>query len=71
MSGADPRTRRKDGRTVEDLRPVSFVRDFTEFAPGSVLVSMGKTKKNGYKTALQVRYIDFGKLPEQQPAPPV
>ena len=29
---------------VEDLRPVSFVRDFTEFAPGSVLVSMGKTK---------------------------
>jgi ribonuclease PH len=40
----DPRTRRKDGRTVDDLRPVSFVRDFTEFAPGSVLVSMGKTK---------------------------
>jgi ribonuclease PH len=29
---------------VEDLRPVGFVRDFTEFAPGSVLVSMGKTK---------------------------
>jgi ribonuclease PH len=29
---------------VEDLRPVSFVRDFTEFAPGSVLISMGKTK---------------------------
>ncbi|MCI4370970.1 MAG: ribonuclease PH, partial [Thermoplasmata archaeon] len=26
------------------MRPVSFVRDFTEFAPGSVLVSMGKTK---------------------------
>jgi ribonuclease PH len=44
VSAADPRTRRKDGRTVEDLRPVSFVRDFTEFAPGSVLVSMGKTK---------------------------
>ena len=44
MSGADPRARRKDGRTVEDLRPVSFVRDFTEFAPGSVLVAMGKTK---------------------------
>jgi ribonuclease PH len=46
VSGAtsDPRAKRKDGRTVEDLRPVSFVRDFTEFAPGSVLVSMGKTK---------------------------
>jgi ribonuclease PH len=29
---------------VEDLRPVLFERDFTEFAPGSVLVSMGKTK---------------------------
>ncbi|MGH9016887.1 MAG: ribonuclease PH [Acidimicrobiales bacterium] len=35
---------RRDGRVVEDLRPVSFVRDFTEFAPGSVLVSMGRTK---------------------------
>ncbi len=45
MSAAgDPRARRNDGRAVEDLRPVSFVRDFTEFAPGSVLVSMGKTK---------------------------
>ncbi len=43
-AGADPRTRRKDGRAVEDLRPVRFERDFTEFAPGSVLVSMGKTK---------------------------
>jgi len=44
VSTADPRTRRKDGRGVEDLRPVGFVRDFTEFAPGSILVSMGKTK---------------------------
>ncbi len=43
-ASADPRAKRKDGRMVEDLRPVSFVRDFTEFAPGSVLVSMGKTK---------------------------
>jgi ribonuclease PH len=40
----DPRARRKDGRGVEDLRPVLFQRDFTEFAPGSVLISMGKTK---------------------------
>ena len=29
---------------MAELRPVSFVRDFTEFANGSVLVSMGKTK---------------------------
>jgi ribonuclease PH len=40
---ADPRTLRPDGREVGALRPVSFVRDFTEFAMGSVLVSMGKT----------------------------
>src|ERR1700729_263543 len=44
MPEIDPRARREDGRAVDDLRPVSFVRDFTEFAPGSVLVSMGKTK---------------------------
>ncbi len=35
---------RADGRGPEDLRPLSFVRDFTEFAPGSVLVSMGRTR---------------------------
>jgi ribonuclease PH len=35
---------RKDGRQPDDLRPVEFVRDYTEFAAGSVLVSMGKTK---------------------------
>ncbi|MGI9034164.1 MAG: ribonuclease PH [Acidimicrobiales bacterium] len=35
---------RADGRRPDDLRPVSFVRDFTEFAPGSVLVSMGRTR---------------------------
>jgi len=29
---------------VDELRPVLFERDFTEFASGSVLVSMGKTK---------------------------
>jgi ribonuclease PH len=40
----DPRARRADGRTVDELRPVAFVRDFTEFAAGSVLVSMGRTK---------------------------
>ena len=35
---------RADGREPEQLRPLTFVRDYTEFAPGSVLVSMGKTK---------------------------
>jgi len=40
----DPRARRDDGRTLDELRPVSFLRDFTEFAPGSVLVTMGRTK---------------------------
>jgi ribonuclease PH len=44
MSDVDPRTLRNDGRAVDDLRPVSFERDFTVFAPGSVLVSMGRTR---------------------------
>ena len=35
---------RQDGRKPDDLRPASFIRDYTEFAAGSVLVSMGKTK---------------------------
>lgn len=39
----DP-TRRRDGRALDELRPVSFERDFTELAPGSILVSMGRTK---------------------------
>ena len=37
-------TARRDGRMPDDLRPVSFVRDYTEFAAGSVLVSMGRTR---------------------------
>jgi ribonuclease PH len=40
----DPRTLRSDGRAVDELRPVVFERDFTVFAPGSVLVSMGRTR---------------------------
>ena len=43
-STVDPRTLRGDGRALDQLRPVSFERDFTVFAPGSVLVSMGRTK---------------------------
>ena len=35
---------RRDGRQPDDLRPLSFVRDYTEFAMGSVLVAAGKTK---------------------------
>ena len=37
-------TARRDGRTPDDLRTLSFTRDFTEFAHGSVLVEMGRTR---------------------------
>lgn len=35
---------RADGRTADQLRPLSFQRDFTEMAQGSVLVSFGRTR---------------------------
>ena len=35
---------RRDGRGPDDLRPVRFERDYTEFAAGSVLVTMGRTR---------------------------
>lgn len=35
---------RLDGRTPEQLRPISFHRGFTRYAEGSVLVSFGETK---------------------------
>jgi ribonuclease PH len=35
---------RRDGRQTDDLRAAAFVRDYTEFAAGSVLVSMGRTR---------------------------
>jgi ribonuclease PH len=35
---------RKDGREPDELRPVLFVRDFTEFATGAVLVDFGRTR---------------------------
>jgi ribonuclease PH len=35
---------RHDGRHANQLRPVEFIRDFTEFAAGSVLVSFGRTR---------------------------
>ncbi len=34
---------RVDGRSPEQLRPVEFVRDYTVFAAGSVLIRMGRT----------------------------
>jgi ribonuclease PH len=34
---------RADGREPDDLRPVEMVRDYTEFAAGSVLIRMGRT----------------------------
>ena len=35
---------RSDGRANDEARPLSFVRDFTEMAAGSVLVSFGRTR---------------------------
>ena len=35
---------RPDGRRDDELRPITFERDFTEFAAGSDLVSFGKTR---------------------------
>jgi len=40
---SDPRTARVDGRQVDELRPISFERDFTRQALGSVLVRFGET----------------------------
>ncbi len=36
--------KRRDGRAPEELRPVQLLRDYTEFAAGSVLAVMGKTR---------------------------
>ncbi len=35
---------RFDGRAADHLRPITFERDYTEMAAGSVLVSFGKTR---------------------------
>jgi ribonuclease PH len=35
---------RKDGRSLDQLRPVSIVPDYVEFPEGSVLISIGKTR---------------------------
>ena len=43
-ASADARTARQDGRAIDQLRPVTFERDYTVMAPGSVLVTFGQTK---------------------------
>ena len=35
---------RADGRAVDELRPISFERDYTEMASGSCLVTVGRTR---------------------------
>ena len=35
---------RPDGRDVDELRPITFERDYTEMAAGSCLVSFGRTR---------------------------
>ena len=37
-------TPRPDGRAADELRPISFERDFTTMSPGSCLVSFGSTQ---------------------------
>jgi ribonuclease PH len=44
MSGRIGESARVDGRAADELRPVSFERDFTTFAAGSVLVAFGRTR---------------------------
>ncbi len=39
-----PKLERKDARAPDELRPVTFERDYTEFAAGSVLVGFGRTR---------------------------
>ncbi len=40
----DQHSTRPDGRANDELRPISFTRDFTDMADGSVLVSFGRTQ---------------------------
>ncbi len=35
---------RPDGRANDEMRPLSFIRDFTDMADGAVLVSFGRTR---------------------------
>ena len=44
MTATDPTPTRADGRAADQLRPITFERDFTTMADGSVLVSFGQTR---------------------------
>lgn len=44
MADSKKNIKRNDGRTPDQLRPVSFSRGIYEYAAGSVLFEMGKTK---------------------------
>jgi ribonuclease PH len=44
MTDPTATTARADGRAPDQLRPITFDRDFTEMADGSVLVSFGRTR---------------------------
>ena len=44
MTTPSPSAARADGRAVDQLRPITFERDFTDMADGSVLVSFGRTR---------------------------
>jgi ribonuclease PH len=43
-TGSPTRGARFDGRRPDELRPMSFERDYTEMAAGSMLVSFGRTR---------------------------
>jgi len=75
-------TTRKDGRSPEQARPLSFERDFTAMAAGSVLVSFGRTvvlctpRRRG-RPALAARHrkgwvtAEYSMLPARRPSAPV
>lgn len=44
MTDSSTQPPRADGRTPDQLRPITFERDFTQMADGSVLVSFGRTR---------------------------
>lgn len=44
MGSVDAQLTRADGRAADRARPLTFERDFTQMADGSVLVSVGRTR---------------------------
>ncbi|MGY6502720.1 MAG: ribonuclease PH [Acidimicrobiales bacterium] len=44
MTETSSSSTRADGRTPDQLRPITFERDFTDMSDGSVLVSFGRTR---------------------------